>query len=372
MSLPDIIKEYIQKNLTYIQNLAIEICEIPSMTGKEEKKADFIQDKLYKIIGEGVEIDEAGNVKYLYKGMDSSKLLVLTAHIDTVFKDLFEIKCTIKDNLIYGPSIGDNSINVAALILMIKMFKELNIVPQKDILFVFDVGEEGLGNLKGIRKIMKDYGDMTENVIAVDGGYKSVVNTAVGSIRYSVAIKTEGGHSWGAFGNDNAILYASRIIEGLYHIKVPENPKTTYNVGIINGGTSVNTIAEFAEVIFDLRSINKKCLEKLDNEFLSVIDEVRSDKIKIDVKLIGERPAGACDEDTFLIRAIKEVREELKLEDKFGSSSTDANIALDMGIPAVSFGVYEGMGTHTENEHIDVNSFEMGLRHLAGVVLKLV
>lgn len=373
MALNQSINEYLHENSLYLQNLAIEICKIPSMTGKEERKALYIKDRLYEITSKEAVVDEAGNIKYLIKGKDDSNdMLILAAHIDTVFADLLDIKVVIKDNFIYGPSIGDNSINVAALILIIKMFRELNIKPERDILFVFDVGEEGLGNLKGIKNIMKDYGNIASAVIAVDGGYSSIVSAGVGSKRYSVSIKTEGGHSWGAFGNDNAIFYASKLIQGLYNIKVPKEPKTTYNVGIIKGGTSVNTIAEDVEMIFDLRSIDKNSLEKLDSEFIELIEEMKSEKISIEIKILGERPAGKCIDDGRLIKIIKDVRGELDLKAEFTSSSTDANIAMSMDIPAVSFGVCQGKGAHTMKEYIDVNSLELGLRHLVEIVLKLI
>lgn len=371
MVLSEIINKYLINNIQYLQDLAIEICRIPSMTGKEERKAFFIRDKLYEITSKEAAVDEAGNIKYLIKG-NSNEMLIIAAHMDTVFMDLQDIMVVRKDNYIYGPSIGDNSINVAALILIIRMFNDLNIKLERDMLFVFDVGEEGLGNLKGIRRIMQDYGDKAAEFIAVDCGYGSIVNTGVGSKRYSISIKTEGGHSWSAFGNDNAILYASKLIQGLYNFKVPKEPKTTYNIGIIKGGTSVNTIAQDVEMTFDLRSIDKDSLEKLDSEFIELIEEIKNEKIRIDIKVLGERPPGKCNEDTRLIKIINEVRQELGLKSDFTSSSTDANIAMSMGIPSVSFGISEGKGAHTMEEYIDVNSLELGIRHLVEIVLRLV
>lgn len=371
MALSEIINKYLINNIQYLQDLAMEICRIPSMTGKEERKALFIRDKLYEITSKEAAVDEAGNIKYLIKG-NGNEMLIIAAHMDTVFMNLQDIKVVRKDNYIYGPSIGDNSINVAALILIIRMFNDLNIKPERDMLFVFDVGEEGLGNLKGIRRIMQDYGDKAAEFIAVDCGYGSIVNTGVGSKRYSISIKTEGGHSWSAFGNDNAIFYASKLIQGLYNIKVPTEPKTTYNIGIIKGGTSVNTIAQDVEMTFDLRSIDKDSLEKLDSEFIELIEEIKNEKIRIDIKVLGERPAGKCNEDTRLIKIINEVRQELGLKSEFTSSSTDANIAMSMSIPSVSFGISEGKGAHTMEEYIDVNSLELGIRHLVEIVLRLV
>lgn len=371
MALKEVINKYLKDNSIYLQDLAVEICKIPSMTGREGKKAQFIKDKLYEITSREAEIDESGNVKYILKGKNSG-MLILSAHIDTVFTELQDIKVAKKDKFIYGPSIGDNTINVAALILIIKMFKELDIKPERDILFAFDTGEEGLGNLRGIKKIMKDYGDSTTEVIAVDCSYDSIVSTGVGSKRYSVSIKTEGGHSWAAFGNDNAIFYASRLIQGLYDIKVPKEPKTTYNVGVIKGGTSVNTIAEDVEMLIDLRSIDRDSLEKLDSKFNQLIENMKSDKISIDVKVLGERPAGKCSEAAVLIKVISDVRKELGLEAAFSSGSTDANIPMSMGIPAVSFGVAKCYGVHSVKEYISTDSIETGLKHLVEIISRLI
>jgi hypothetical protein len=187
------IKDYIKKNIPSLINLTEEICRIPSPTGQEEKKAHSIFDRLSE---DQVSIDEVENVLYLHNNIDeSNRIIVVAAHIDTVFPDNIEIKPEIRDNKLYAPSVLDNSVNVAALLFIIEMFNKLNINFKKGILFAFNVGEEGLGNLKGIRHIVDKWKSNIDGVIAVDGGYEKIVNKAVGSMRYRLEINTEGGHS---------------------------------------------------------------------------------------------------------------------------------------------------------------------------------
>jgi acetylornithine deacetylase/succinyl-diaminopimelate desuccinylase-like protein len=371
MNFYDFIDDYIKQNLSELKSLAVELCEIPSMTGNEEKKALYIKNKIMEYTGENADIDEEGNVIFTVKGDKSSRGLLLAAHIDTVFKDLYEIKVIESEGKLYAPSIMDNSINAAALLFIIKMIKELQVSVFKDLVFAFTVGEEGMGNLRGIRNVTYKFKDVLDGVIAVDCNLDSVVNRGVGSKRYEVSFQTKGGHSWADFGSSSAILYASKLVGKLYDINVPKNPKTTYNAGIISGGTSINTIAEDAEVLIDLRSEDNHSLELLDREFLKTIEKIKCDDVRIDVKPIGDRPCGSLDENSDLFKSIVETRNKLGLDNKFVSSSTDANIPLSLGIPAVSFGICRGGGTHTRSEFLYLDSIEAGIRNLAHLMAKL-
>ncbi len=347
------------------------------MTGNEEQKANYILERLKEFGCDAPYIDEVGNVIYLHndKTGDSfvqNNVIVFAAHIDTVFQDVWEINPVIKDDRIYAPSILDNSINVAGQMYCIKMLKDLNIDLEKPILFVFDVGEEGLGNLKGIRHAVDQWKYRIEAVIALDLGYESVVDTAVGSRRYAVTIQTEGGHSWGDFGNQSAILHASKIIDDIYKIKVPVSPKTTYNVGIIKGGTSINTIAQDVEIAVDLRSIDETSLEQLYKEFMSIIEKHESDQVRISIQTLGERPCGKTSHDSDLIKKLMEIRQEFGMAMNFNASSTDANYPISLGIPSVSFGVAQGKGVHTLDEYLIVESVKTGMNHLMSFVCRYV
>ena len=354
---------YLDTKLQELIDLTVKVCSIPSATGMEEKKADFILELLNKITPENVWKDEVGNVLCHIKGEIEGDVSIYTAHIDTVFGDVDEIEPVIEGNRIYAPAIGDNSVNVAALILSAKMFNELGIIPKRDLLLAFTVGEEGLGNLKGIRQVMDDWLDRTHEVIALDGGFTSIVDTAVGSKRYLIKAYTEGGHSWGAFGNSSAIAYASKVINALYDIKPPKDPKTTYNAGIIKGGRAVNVIAQDVEFIMDFRSVDRDSLSAIEEQFFTILEAYKGDEVELKVELLGERPCGEDVDRSDILRRIKKVRDYLGLDTTMRSGSTDANIPLSLGIPAITFGVYIGAKAHTLEEYIEIDSLETGMRH---------
>ncbi|NMB97526.1 MAG: M20/M25/M40 family metallo-hydrolase, partial [Clostridiaceae bacterium] len=176
--------------------------------------------------------------------------------------------------------------------------------------------------------------------------------------------------SWKDFGKNSAIFHAAEVIKDIYNIKVPDNPKTTYNVGIIKGGTSINTIAGKAEIEVDLRSTDKTCLERLYHDFINIIDSHRTEKVKISIKVLGERPCGKTSHDSKLTSRIKETRYELGMETSFRASSTDANYPMSLGIPSISFGIGEGDGVHTQDEYLVIDSIKTGMKHLMCFMLK--
>ena len=238
-------------------------------------------------------------------------------------------------------------------------------------LFVANSCEEGLGNLKGSRKIVADYGKQITDFISLDGArLNRLVTRAVGSHRYKVTVRTEGGHSFGKFGNRNAIHQLSTMITALYAVKVPENGDsiTTYNVGHISGGTSVNTIAQNAEMLYEYRSNDRQCLAKMKDMFEKIIEFYRASGVDVEVELIGDRPcAGEIDPvrlEALRNRMRESVKEVLAMEPFDGASSTDCNIPLSVGIPAICFGVCNAWGSHTREEKIEIASLPNGCRLL--------
>lgn len=360
----DELGRYIQENKQKILDLAVELCQIPSPTGHEEKKADFIRQWLKGISGRDADLDEAGNVIYTLPASGSGSFFVYAAHMDTVFGEETTICPSIAGNRILAPSIWDNSINIAGLLFLVRWMEKAGIPPRRNILFVFDTGEEGYGNLKGIRYLFESWKGRICGLLAVDIGYDGVIDKAVGSRRYSVLIETKGGHSWLDFGAENAIAIASQIIAGLYSIHLPPAPKTTYNAGIIKGGTSVNTIAGASEIQIDLRSEDAKCLSELENKFLQIVEGFQSPDVNIYCTLTGDRPCGSGSPTSDLMARVIRIRQELGLGLDFGAGSTDANIPLSLGIPAVSFGVCNGGDAHTLQEYIETDTLETGIRHL--------
>lgn len=360
---------YIRDNYAYLLDLIIEICSIPSPTGNEEKKADFILDMIREITEEDTWKDEEGNVICHLKTGKDTDISLITAHIDTVFEGIDKICPVRKGDRIYAPSIWDNSVNVAGLIFCIKMFHDLKAKPKRDMLLAFTVGEEGLGNLRGIKHIMHHWQDKIHEVAALDTGYKSILNRSIGSRRYSINVQTEGGHSWGAFGKPNAIAYASRVINDLYKIDLPPHPKTTYNVGLIRGGRTVNSIAEEVEFVLDFRSTEEEHLSALEEKFFTLLEDSKEYGADIEIELLGERPCSGDVDTSSIINRIKLIRQYLGLDTRLRAGSTDANIPLSLGIPAVTFGVCNGGKSHTFDEYIELDSLETGMKHLAYFLL---
>ncbi|MCI9405640.1 MAG: M20/M25/M40 family metallo-hydrolase [Oscillospiraceae bacterium] len=343
----------------------VTICQIPAPSNQEEKRAAFCKEWLEGIGAENVTIDKALNVVYPMNCEGSSEIVAVMAHSDTVFPDLEPMPLRIEDGKIFSPGIGDDTANVAILLMIVKFILENHLTPRGAMMFVIDSGEEGLGNLKGCRQIMEDYAGRIKEVIALDGTYTSMVTGAVGSMRYRVEVLTEGGHSYGHFGNRNAIHLLSSMIGTLYDMKVPEGGRTTYNVGTIEGGTSVNTIAQQASMLYEFRSDCKESLEMMDRFFQSVVESYRAMGITVNVELLGLRPCtGKVDsqKQADLIERCRKVMTYYTQETQIGTgaASTDCNIPLSLGIPAVCFGGYVGHKGHTRQEFVELDSLQTG------------
>ncbi len=344
--------------------LAMKLSSIPSMTGSEGNKAQFIYDLLSGSVKDNLWIDHAGNVLYLHPGKDRSCIDLYAAHIDTVFHNLNTIEAVREGNRVYAPSIYDNSINAAALIFLIQVIGSTGFIPVRDTLFAFDVGEEGQGDLKGIRYIMEHTVKPIFQVTALDLGYHAVMTCGVWSRRYTVTVSCSGGHSWHDFGADNAVLTASRIISSLYSCRVPDSPKTIYNVGTFSGGTAENSIAQHAEFSVDLRSEEKEPLEVLEKQLYGIVESNRSSGSDIQIRCTGERPGGRISHTHPLVERIDAVRSRIGLEKAYRAGSTDANIALSLGIPAITIGTALGGGSHSLNEYVEADSIQKGLEQL--------
>lgn len=237
-------------------------------------------------------VDAAQNVIAPVNCTPGCEVVVFMAHTDTVFPDLTPMPLHREGDRLFCPGVGDDTANLAALMLAARYFRMQPQTADCGFLFVANSCEEGLGNLKGCRQLMQDYAGRVREVVSFDGGLGGICNKAVGSARYRVTVRTEGGHSFGAFGNRNAIHLLASMIDTLYAVKPPAegDSKTTYNVGMIEGGTSVNTIAQEASMLFEYRSDSRACLEKMKAMFESIVAAYRSMGIEVEVVLLGERP----------------------------------------------------------------------------------
>ena len=367
MFLNETILQYIEAQEDEAFELLVELAQIPAPSNKEEKRAEFIKSWLEAQGAEGVYIDEALNVIYPVGVTETNPLVVVAAHSDVVFGDLESLPLVVEDGLIKCPGVGDDTANLVMLLMAAKYIAEQKILPKEGgLLLVANSGEEGLGNLKGSRQLVKDFGHRMKEFISFDCTAHALINGAVGSKRFKVEVKTEGGHSFSDFGNKNAIAYLSAMIQDLYQIQVPEKGITTYNVGTISGGTSVNTIAQQAEMLYEFRSDEKESLEIMEEKFNAVVESYRVKGIDVHVTVVGERPCSAQVDEIvqgeMAERVIAAISRYFGWEPTASKASTDCNIPLSMGIPAVCTGCILGQGAHTREEYVEIDSLLPGLK----------
>ena len=367
MELSQNILTYIDQHQDEAYQLLLELAQIPAPSNHEEKRAAFCQEWLTRQGAKGVYIDEALNVIYPIGATANGPLTVFMAHSDVVFPDTTPLPLKVEDGLIKCPGVGDDTANVAALMTAAKLIAQQGLEPAEGgMLLVINSGEEGLGNLKGSRKIMETFGSRVTEFFTLDGVDCAITTGAVGSRRYRVEVLTEGGHSYSKFGNRNAIAYLASLIDSLYMIKMPEEGKTTQNVGLIQGGTSVNTIAQQAEMLYEFRSDRRENLQLMEEHLQAAVAFYRAKGAQINVNLIGDRPcSGDVDpvrHQAMMDRTAEAVRRHFGAEPRFRTASTDCNIPLSLGIPSIGVGCYSGDGAHTREEFVRIDSLLPGLR----------
>ena len=344
--------------------LLTELAQIPAPSNHEERRAEFCLNWLRSQGAQSAYIDEALNVIYPVGDTGENDLMVFMAHSDVVFPDTTPLPLRVENGRIYCPGVGDDTANVVALLTVAGHIAREKLTPKGcGILLVINSGEEGLGNLKGSRKIMADFGSRVKEFVTFDGNASAIVTKAVGSRRYRVTVRTEGGHSYGKFGAPNAIAQLSQLIARLYEVRVPAIGKTTYNVGTVSGGTSVNTIAQSAEMLYEFRSDEREGLSFMQAQFDAIVEDFRSSGVQIEVVVVGDRPCGLeVDNSVLARRAALAVERNYGLSPAFTSGSTDCNVPLSMGIPAICPGCVMGAGAHTREEYVQIDSLLPGLK----------
>ena len=378
------ILEFLQRNVSATTEEQIRITEIAAPPFHEGPRAAYMK-KLLTAAGLRVTTDATGNVIGEFPGT-SQDVVMLSAHLDTVFPAGTDVRVRHEGGRLFAPGISDNGTGLAALLGVAQAFREAKIKTRSTILFVADVGEEGEGNLRGMRALVDAYKTHLKYVIALDGSATEYVTTAaLASRRVEIVVTGPGGHSWSDFGMPNPIHALGRGIARFVAVHVPDSPRTSFNIGEIEGGTSVNSIPERASMKVDLRSESEAELEKLeaflresvqtgvDEEMAAARDRgMAGSRSLLDLKIsvLGVRPAGELPENSPLLAALLSADRQLGNQSRRERSSTDANIPLSLGIPAISLGAGgRSGGAHTLEEWYDPAGRELGLQRVALTLL---
>ena len=373
--------DWFGKNLKWIDDEQVRFTEIPAPSFEEEKRAAAVKELL---AGEGLKVhsDKIGNVIAELQGANEKEIVLVTAHLDTVFPAGTEIQVKREGERMAAPGISDNGTGLAALVALARAMRAAKIRPQRTILFAANVGEEGEGNLRGMRALIDAYRTKLRAVVVLDGSGTDFVTTkALASRRLEVTITGPGGHSWSDFGMVNPISALVRGAVRFINTKVPAAPRTTFNLGQIEGGTSVNSIPHEAKLKVDLRSEAEGEIARLEATLRDCVaagvrdemDNARDlskGKLEWRVELIGSRPGGELAAGSALLAALRAADEAVGNESRIERSSTDANIPMSLGIDAIAIGAGgNGGGAHSMQEWYEPAGREFGLKRVLLTVL---
>lgn len=356
--------EFIKHENDWTVNDQIELTKIPSPTGFEEVRGKAFAEKLNQYGLRNVSSDEAGNVSAVRKGSGHGPTVVLSAHLDTVFPAETDVEPKFKNGMIYAPGIADDGRGLAVVLTVLKTMNEWKLQTAGDVIFLATTGEEGLGDLKGVKHFFSE-NDGIDGFISIEPGFPSrIIYKGVGSKRYEVTYKGPGGHSFADFGLPSAVHAAGRAVADISVLEVSSDPKTTFNVGEIRGGTTVNTIASEASLIIDLRSTSQEELRKLEGKVLEICRKAAEKetesagsaaKISCQLRLVGDRPAGMQPVTSPIVQCAAAATAAVNFTpEPAPPGSTDSNVPISLGVPAVTLGGGgEFGGIHTLDEYFN-------------------
>ncbi|HLX76854.1 MAG TPA: M20/M25/M40 family metallo-hydrolase [Terriglobales bacterium] len=350
----------------------------------EGERAFWLAERFRELELDDVHIDEVGNVFGVRRGIEASnRFLAISAHIDTVFPAGTTLRPRREGSRLYGPGISDNGAGVAALLATAGSMQDSGIRHLGPLVFIGNVGEEGEGDLRGMRHIFSDphWSEAIKATLVLDGaGADSIVAEALGSRRFEIVVRGPGGHSWSDFGAPNPIIVLARAIERFTQVRVAAVPKTTFNIGVIRGGTSVNSIPESASMRVDLRSTSSAEIDRLETALRVALDQAlmadagraRNGALTYEASVIGSRPAGELDSSARILRVLRAVDSHLGNPSQVQRASTDANIPLSLGREALAIGGGgTGGGAHTLQEWFDCAGRELALKRILLATLAL-
>ena len=377
---------FFETNANAITEEHIRICSIPASPFGEQERAEYLSRKFSELGLSEVEIDEEGNCLGLLLGSSRSPLIVVSAHLDTVFPKDTNFNVVRRENKLFAPGIADDGCGLAAVIALAQAIQSERIPIDGSILFVGTVGEEGEGNLRGVRHLFTKgrWAKHVDSFLSFDGpGLNRITNRALGSRRYRVEVTGPGGHSWGDFGLPNPVHAIGRAISRLASYPAPREPRTTFNVGRVEGGQSVNAIPSAASMEVDLRSAAEPELQRLDAFFRramkDAVDEESARRragdplLKLKMDLIGERPTGETPAGSPLVELAIEATRLFGVEPRLDQASTDSNLPISLGIPAITLGAGGSSAfSHSLDEWYDPRGRDLGLKRGLLVILGMI
>jgi len=361
----------VKRNEPHFIDEQVRICEIPAPPFHEDARGKELE-RLFKGLGlQNVHIDKAGNVIGTHPGASPHPNLVFQGHLDTVFPEGTDVKVKRDGTVLKGPGIGDDCRGLVVVLGVIQALNDAHVRTPGTITFVADTGEEGLGDLRGTKNLFEDsLKGQIDKFISVDGTGLSLTNVGVGSYRYRVEFKGPGGHSFGAFGMANPIQAMGRAIAKIDSFEVPKNPKTTFNVGRVGGGTSVNAIPFECWMEVDMRSSDQKSLEAVNSKFKAAVAEAVEEEnrrwslrgtVSANPEVVGYRPPGVTNADSAIVITAQAVTKLFGGAGTLGEGSTDSNVPMHVGIPAITIGGGgRGTGAHSLDETFDTKDSYLG------------
>ena len=378
-----------------------ELAEIPAPPFGEAARGEWLRERFLSVGLEDVQADELGNVFGVLRAEPSCAMLGVSAHLDTVFPLGTRLETREEGTRLYGPGISDNASGVVAMLAVASALKRTQLRLASNVVFIGNVGEEGEGNLRGMRHIFSSpaWKDSIHSLLVIDGaGTDTYVTQALGSRRFEITFQSPGGHSWSDFGVPNPIVLLARALSRFSQVAVPESPRTTFNIGVIHGGTSVNSIPETAAARVDLRSASMDELHKLEKRLRECVNEAWSEvplayragdaksapaggassspaaesRVRFAIGSIGDRPAAELPADATILKVLRAVDAHLRIKSLARLASTDANVPLALGKEATTIGAGgDGGSAHTLREWFDCANRDLGLKRILLTLLTL-
>lgn len=353
-----------EKSPSNIILMAKAIQAIPSLTFSEHKRAEFLAEKFSALSLLDVHIDSSGNVNARIKGGNALPLII-SAHLDSVLPPEEDHPLLESERQMSGTGIGDNALGVAALINIAQSFASKETQPQGDIWLIGNVGEEGLGNLKGMHQIVEKFKEKVKAYLVLEGiGLGMIQNEALGIHRYKIEVNSMGGHAWSNFGDPSAIHELIALSAKILAIKLPGNPRSSINIGSISGGGAINSIASHAENQLEIRSEDQSILDSLARTLHKIASQPNTSKMNCAITEIGSRPSGRISENTPVILTAQAALRSVGISPVFATSSSDASLPISLGYPATCLGITSGRQVHTPQETIDLMPVTKGMAQI--------